>query len=44
MFDYGLMHYLLIFGTIAFLLVMPLALFVWIKRQVSEETAKEITP
>lgn len=39
MFDYGLMHYILIIGTMLFLVVMPLALMLWIKRQASEEDA-----
>ncbi len=36
--DYGLMHYMLIFGTILFLSLMPIALFFWIKRQADQES------
>lgn len=38
MFGYDLMHYALIFGTIGFLVVMPLAIGLWIKRAMRAES------
>lgn len=38
MFGYDLMHYALIFGTIGFLVVMPLVIGLWIKRAMRAES------
>ena len=44
MIDYSLMHYLLIFGTILFLIVMPVGLLWWMRREMRHAVPSKPVP